>query len=69
MHRCKVDVNAVTRVVSPAAQDNTAGSFDEPLYRYGVSEAAQLPPDAEQCYHVNLKNKADADASAALTTA
>jgi len=33
-------------------QDNTAGTFNEPMYRYAVSVAAQEPPDAEQCYRV-----------------
>ena len=35
-------------------QDNTAGTFDERLYRYGVSGQAQEPRDAESCYRVQL---------------
>ena len=34
------------------AQDNTAGAFNEPMYRYGVSLEAQDPPDASKCYRV-----------------
>lgn len=33
-------------------QDNTAGQFNERLYRYGVSLKAQEPRDAESCYRV-----------------
>ena len=33
-------------------QDNTAGTFNERLYRYGVSPEAQMPRDYEKCYRV-----------------
>lgn len=33
-------------------QDNTAGTFDERLYRYGVSLQAQMPRDYEACYRI-----------------
>ncbi|KAK9843381.1 hypothetical protein WJX84_009886 [Apatococcus fuscideae] len=38
----------------PEAQgsDNTAGAFDEPMYRYAISMEAQEPNNAESCFKV-----------------
>jgi hypothetical protein len=33
-------------------QDDTAGTFNEHLYRYGVSPEAQMPRDYEKCYRI-----------------
>jgi hypothetical protein len=33
-------------------QDNTAGTFNERLYRYGVSLQAQMPRDYDKYYKV-----------------
>jgi len=40
------------RTLKCVSQDNTAGAFNEPMYRYGVSLEAQDPPDASKCYQV-----------------
>lgn len=41
---------------SCALQDNTAGTFDERLYRYGVSLQAQMPRDYEGCYRAPIEH-------------
>ena len=39
-------------VANSCLQDNTAGIFNERLYRYGVSSEAQMPRDYEKCYRI-----------------
>lgn len=36
-------------------QDTTAGSFDEPMYRYAITMQAQEPNNAAECYKVQLQ--------------
>jgi hypothetical protein len=40
------------KVDGACLQDNTAGTFNEHMYRYGVSPEAQMPRDYEKCYRI-----------------
>lgn len=46
--------SAHIQVLASPVQDNTAGQFNERLYRYGVSLKAQEPREKESCYRINI---------------